>query len=101
MRQRPFAWFIPLVCLALAGCGQVYNVSPRPVSPPAELRPLAPATPLEISALAITEDARAFAQFGANLPLAGLLAIDLSMTNRMNGPLDLRAVKFALRDDKG
>lgn len=89
-------------CLALAGCsGQLYRVAPRPVSPATELSATANGNNLEVSALALVDDDRAFEQFGANLPLAGLLAVDVKLINRAATLLESRALRFALRDASG
>jgi hypothetical protein len=89
-------------CLALAGCsGQLYRVAPRPVSPASDLSATAATGSLEVSAYAFTDDDRAFEQFGANLPLAGLLAVDVKLLNRAQTPLNPRALRFVMSDSTG
>ncbi|HWQ31338.1 MAG TPA: hypothetical protein VNQ79_00525 [Blastocatellia bacterium] len=88
--------------IALSGCsGRLFRVAPRPVSPASDLSATAAADSLEVSAYAFTDDDRAFEQFGANLPLAGLLAVDVKLLNHAQTPLNPRALRFVLRDATG
>jgi hypothetical protein len=88
--------------LAMVGCsGQLYRVAPRPVSPATELNSTASGNNLEVSALALVDDDRAFEQFGANLPLAGLLAVDVKLINRATTPLEAGALRFEVCDASG
>ncbi len=88
--------------LVLNGCsGQLFSVAPRPVSPASDLSAAATTDSLEVSAYAFTDDDRAFEQFGANLPLAGLLAVEVKLLNRAQTPLNPRALRFVVRDATG
>ncbi len=106
MRLRPgiilFTGLFIGLWLMLASCGgQLFKVVPRPVSPPAELIAAPASGNLEVSAFAVADDDRAFEQFGANLPLAGLIAVDARLMNRTAAPINARALKFELRDATG
>ena len=100
--RRIIIFFTALWLLTLAGCsGQLFTVAPRPVSPPSDLIAAPASGKLEVSAVALADDDRAFEQFGANLPLAGLIAVDAKLTNHLTSPINARALKFELRDATG
>lgn len=102
MSFRKFTVIAGFWLIALNGCsGQLFSVAPRPVSPASDLSATAATGSLEVSAYAFTDDDRAFEQFGANLPLAGLLAVDVKLLNRAQTPLDPRALRFVVRNATG
>lgn len=91
-----------LAAFAFAGCGApLYNVGPIPKSLPADAATSATAKGLEVSAATIREDDEAFARFGGNLPLAGIVAVDVRVANPTNRSLDPGRLKFELRDAAG
>ncbi|HZS04883.1 MAG TPA: hypothetical protein VFD58_08625 [Blastocatellia bacterium] len=100
--RRIIPLFIGLWLLALPGCsGQLYKVAPRPVVSPSDFPAGTASGNLEVSAFALTDDDRAFEQFGANLPLAGLVAVDVKLTNRTASPINSRSLRFELSDATG
>jgi len=95
-------YFLCLVVLpALCACvSPLYKVSPLPSSPPGDLARSTPVAGLEVGAAALSED-RAMTQFGANLPIAGVIAIEVRIANHGEQPLKLDSGRFALKDASG
>lgn len=87
-----------LILLMAVGCGgPLYKVAPLPASGPAV--PAASAG-LSVGARALDGDS-SLEQFEANLPMAGVVAVDFAVRNFSAGPISLRSLKFDLRDDAG
>jgi len=99
--QRILYLIFWLSLLALCGCGPLFKVAPLPKSPPADLVTATAPGGLEIGASALTDDISAIEQFGANLPLAGLVAVEVELTNRGTEPIKASALRFELRDAAG
>ncbi|MBL8207376.1 MAG: hypothetical protein JNM09_24295 [Blastocatellia bacterium] len=57
------------------------------------------ANSLEMTASALTEDDQAFERFETNLPLAGIVVIDLKLVNRASE--STKVLKFELQDSTG
>jgi hypothetical protein len=96
--------FVPclLLALALAGCGtRLYDVAAVPKAMPAGAVAGVTAKGLEVSAAALAEDDEAFARYGGNLPLAGVVAVDVRVANRADKELKTGGLKFELRDAAG
>lgn len=84
----------------LSGCaGTLYTVAPVPASPPAEM-PKTEAGGLEVGAIAYSDE-RSLTQFEANLPLAGLLAVELRLNNRTSSAIQLDSLRIKLIDSAG
>lgn len=94
--------FLLMSCaLWLSGCGsRLYNVASRPVALPAEST-MSAAAGFNITASAFTEDDLAWEQFGANLPLAGIVAVRVNLANNTASSVNLKRLKFELRDPEG
>jgi hypothetical protein len=89
-----------VLLIALAGCGtQLYKVAPLPATPPPDLT-RSNAVGLNAGMIVIESD-RSIRQFEANLPLAGVIAVDLLLVNKSSSPIDLQALRFELRDSSG
>lgn len=87
-----------LLSLALSGCGgRLYNVSPLPADAPVELSK-AGDDALVIGAMILDGD-EALEKFDANLPLAGIIAVEIQMANRMAATVNISSLKFELRDE--
>lgn len=83
--------------LLLAACGgPLYKVAPLPGSPLPEL-PVNNTAGLQLAAVAMEGD-RALEQFDANLPLAGVIAVEVRLVNRTAAEIKTSRLKFALRD---
>ncbi|QQS45879.1 MAG: hypothetical protein IPM66_18410 [Acidobacteriota bacterium] len=85
--------------LLIPGCGgKLYDVAPLPGDPPV----ITAGDPggLRVGARAL-DDARTLDLFSANLPLAGVLAIEISLTNDGSEPVNTKNLKFELRDSAG
>lgn len=83
--------------LLLAACGgPLYKVAPLPSSPAPELTVNNTAS-LQLAAVAMDGD-RALEQFDANLPLAGVIAVEVRLVNRTAAEIKTSKLKFALRD---
>ncbi len=82
------------------GCGgQLYKVAPLPRSRPPAIA-TANAIGLNIGASALDGE-RSVEQFEANLPLAGVIAVDVNLVNQSNGLISAKRLRFELNDRKG
>jgi hypothetical protein len=89
-----------LLCLSFAACNvPLYKVAPLPKSTALEGGQSVTTDGLEVTASAITEDDEAFARFDANLPLAGVLAVEVKLINR--AALNSKGLSFSLQDATG
>ncbi|MCI0662082.1 MAG: hypothetical protein L0220_13510 [Acidobacteria bacterium] len=89
-----------LFLISLPGCGgQLYKVAPLPASAPPEISRTS-ADGLNAGASLIESD-RSIRQFEANLPMAGVIAVDLLIVNKSSDPIDLPTLRFELRDNAG
>ncbi len=85
--------------LFLTGCGgQLYKVAPLPANPP-ELSNSG-SNELKIGAVLIDSD-DSFDRFEANLPLAGVIAVEVRLANHSAGTIGAGALKFELSDGSG
>jgi hypothetical protein len=85
---------------SLAGCaGQLYKVTPLPASVPPALTWIN-ADGLNAGGRVIESD-RSIGQFEANLPMAGVIAIDLLIVNKSSTAVELHKLRFELRDRAG
>ncbi len=101
MRKRMLS-IIPLCLLliASAGCGgQLYKVAPLPSAAPPAL-PAETAPGINIG-FAVLDGDQALERFEANLPLAGVIALDVRLANNTEVAIKPGALKFALRDGAG
>jgi hypothetical protein len=97
-----------LICLlctfslfGLSGCGAPFKVAPLPKTPSADFATEAAPGGLAVSGALLKDEERSFAQFDANLPLAGIIAVEVQLTNRGSEPVPARALKFELHDAAG
>ncbi len=91
---------ISLFAICLCGCGgQLYNVAPLP-SPAPDNVPTNSATGFNLSAKAIEGD-QSLERFDANLPLAGVIAIEVWLANRTPAAINAASLKLELRDAGG
>src|SRR5262245_31567629 len=92
-----------LATLLTAACGgPLFKVKPATELPPlpaAARSATAPGVLLRVAPLLTDEESQEL--FEANLPLSGLLPLRLEMTHDAGEPLDLKHVKFKLRDSSG
>ena len=100
MNKRATLICLNILCLTvIAGCGgQLYKVAPLPASAPPAIS-TGNAAGLNIGATVLEGD-RSVEQFEANLPLAGVLAIDVKLINQSSGYISAKRLKFELNDDK-
>ena len=85
---------------ALSGCGgQLYNVMPLPSNAPPDL-PTNNANSVNIAATALDSD-QSLERFEANLPMAGVIAVDVRLINQTAAAVDPRLLKFELRTTAG
>ena len=91
---------LSLSLLASIGCGaQLYNVTPLPASLSAD--DIANGEQGLIAATAILDGDQSLERFDANLPLAGVIAVDVRLVNRTPSPVKTDSLKFSLRDASG
>jgi hypothetical protein len=105
MRLRMTTCAIGLcVGLSLTACfGPLYKVAPLPKTPPDEMTTTTTnvtGAGLEIGALMLNDE-QAYARFSANLPLAGVIAVEMRIVNRTTEQLSLKQKNFTLRDSEG
>ena len=82
------------------GCGgRLYNVAPLPSSAPPE-RPANNADGFAVNAKALDGDL-SLERFSANLPLAGVIAIEVRLANRTPAAINTNSLKFELRNASG
>jgi hypothetical protein len=100
MNKRNTLIGLNIFCLTMiAGCGgQLYKVAPLPASAPPAIS-TGNAAGLNIGATVLEGD-RSVEQFEANLPLAGVIAIDVKLINQSSGSIGARRLKFKLNDEK-
>jgi hypothetical protein len=100
MNKRKSLIGLNILCLIMTvGCGgQLYKVAPLPASTPPAIA-TGNANGLNIGATLLGGD-RSVEQFEANLPLAGVIAIDLKLINQSSEPIRAKRLKFELKDEK-
>ena len=89
------------LCVAiLSGCGgRLYSVTPLPSSTPPDL-PANNANGFNIAATVLDGD-QSLERFEANLPLAGVIAVDVRLINQTTSAVDPNSLKFELRTTSG
>jgi hypothetical protein len=97
-------FFLLLLCVSVAAgsaCGtRLYNVAPIPsAGMPPEISADG-VNGLSAGALLIDGDA-SLDRFDANLPLAGVIAVDVRVANKGASPIDASRIGFALRSASG
>jgi hypothetical protein len=101
MRQRSTVIvLIGSLLPVLAACGgRLYKVAPLPSSAPPEISATKDGS-LDIGAVALDGE-RSYERFEANLPLAGVIAVDLRMVNKSEATIMTNSLKFELRNADG
>lgn len=89
--------FLMGLCVAIfSGCGgQLYNVAPLPSSTPSDL-PVDNTNGFNITAQALDGD-QSLERFDANLPMAGVIAVDVRLINKTASVIASSPLKFELR----
>ena len=86
--------------LVLAACGgRLYKVAPLPASDPPEIS-MGNGGGMDIGAVALDGE-RSYERFEANLPLAGVIAVDVRMINKSEETIRTNSLKFELRNASG
>lgn len=98
MKWRKISFVISFLwALTNAGCGaQLYKVAPLPASRPPEVT-TGNDRGLQLGA-AVLEGDRSIEQFEANLPLAGVVAIDVKLVNQSSAAINAKRLRFELSD---
>lgn len=95
-----YSFVLGFCALAGSGCGgQLYNVTPLPSSPPPELA-ANDTGDFNLNAMALDGD-QSLERFDANLPLAGIIAVDVRLVNRAASSINANTLKFELHDESG
>lgn len=98
LRRKRVIVLTGLLLPVLAACGgRLYKVAPLPASAPPEI---SIGGGLEIGAVAL-DDERSYQRFEANLPLAGVIAVDVRLVNKSEAAVATGSLKFELRDASG
>jgi hypothetical protein len=83
----------------LAACGgRLYKVAPLPASAPPEIS--MGKGGLDVGAAALDGE-RSYERFEANLPLAGVIAVDVRLVNNSEATIMTNSLRFELRDPTG
>lgn len=89
-------WLLVGIVILTGGCGQLYRVTSLPqVSP--ENRASGRLAGLSISAVALDGD-RTLEHFEGNLPMAGVLAVEIRLRNQGATPQPLESIEFGVYD---
>lgn len=90
-----------LICAAIAvftlmaGCAsKPFNIKPAPDNPPVSRTATAERDGIIIEAAAVTDEDYLYHTFEANLLLAGVLPVKVTMTNQSAEPVDIRKARF-------
>ena len=87
-----------LTLISLAGCGgKPFNVKTQVALPAIADAPVAEAQGVRMQAAAVRDEDFLLATFDANLLLAGILPVNVTITNRTAQPLDLHKARFEVR----
>jgi len=100
MKSRTLIYVIIMTILPLfVACGgKLYDVAPLPGRPPASTA--GDPDGLRIGARALDSEG-AFEAFSANLPLAGVLAVEIDLSNNSAAPVNMKKLKFELSGGSG
>jgi hypothetical protein len=94
--------FATLLLVLLQACGgKPFNVKPKPDLPPAEPGAAAATGGLRLEAAAVTDEDFLYETFDANLILAGLLPVRVTVSSRETEPVDLSKAKFEIKTPDG
>lgn len=100
MLDKTISAALPIsLLLTFAACGgRLYKVAPLPASAPPEIS--TSASGLNVGAVALDGD-QSYERFEANLPLAGVIAVDVRMANKSDAAIRTNSLRFDLRDAAG
>jgi hypothetical protein len=87
-----------LLTVLVACGGRLYKVAPLPASAPPEIS--MGKGGLDVGAVALDGE-RSYERFEANLPLAGVIAVDVRMVNNSESRIMTNSLRFELRDPSG
>jgi len=94
--------FIVFILLLFAGCGgKPFDVKTEVKLPATPGAPVAESQSVRLQAAAVRDEDYLLSTFDANLILAGVLPVGVTMTNRGAQPLDLRKARFEVRTADG
>lgn len=95
-----FSFVLAVLLIVCCACGgRLYNVTPLPATT-TPLPPTNSSTGFNISAKALDGDL-SLERFDANLPLAGVIAVDVQLANQTSATVNSASLKFELRDANG
>jgi hypothetical protein len=97
-RQRGAFAAICLMFILLAGCGgKPFDVKTQVALPPLTDAPVGESQGIRLQAAAVRDEDFLLETFDANLILAGILPVNVTITNRTAQPLDLHKARFEVR----
>src|SRR5262245_11395592 len=86
--------------LSFTACGgRLYKVAPLPANAPTVIT-TNHGSGLSVGAVALDGD-QSYERFEANLPLAGVIAVDFRMINKSDATINMKSLKFHLRGQTG
>src|SRR5262245_19818670 len=99
-RAKALTVLIASLLPVIAACGgRLYKVAPLPASVPPEIS-MGNGGGLDVGAVAVDGE-RSYERFEANLPLAGVIAVDIRMINKSEAAIITNSLKFELRNASG
>ncbi|MGH9801499.1 MAG: hypothetical protein ACRD82_14130 [Blastocatellia bacterium] len=99
-KRKIISFVLSLSLIAGVGCGaQLYKVAPLPAS--SSSGDVAGDEQGLIAMTAILDGDQSLERFEANMPLAGIIAVDVRLVNRTAAPVKTDSLKFNLRDANG
>ncbi|MBO0860878.1 MAG: hypothetical protein J2P21_20825 [Chloracidobacterium sp.] len=99
-RKTALTILIGSIIPVFAACGgRLYNVAPLPASAPPEIS-MGKSGGMDIGAVALNGE-QSYERFEANLPLAGVIAVDVRMINKSESTIMTNSLKFELRNANG
>ncbi len=95
-----FGFVLTVLLITCCGCGgRLYNVAPLPSTAPT-LPPANKTNSFNIGAKVLDGDL-SLERFDANLPLAGVIAVDVQLANQTSAAINSALLKFELRNAGG
>lgn len=102
LRWKFTLWLSLAALLLTAACGgSLYKVKPVVEAPVAEGATGTDAGGIKVRAVPLLTDEESFELFESNLLLAGLLPVQVEMSNGSGAPVDFKKARFRLREGEG
>lgn len=101
IRQKYFLLFTFAFLLFLEGCGSAYKVKPAVNAPLPDDAKSNSSNLFSLRAVPLLTDEESQDLFETNLPLAGVLPVRVEFENKSGATVDLKKIRFIIRDASG